>query len=213
MCHSHSWGFTVRSAYSHLTLIRLCADTRHESPTASNASLFSCLPSNNFFFPRKGRHHALLESRSYRKIGRRLSLCTVDGMVLKGKCLDYDLKPCSPHTKPSWLLEHYEGKMPVSRHRKECHVESNVVADYVDFFFPEPPLKRDDKEMEQASEAIAGFFERWPVKAPYEPSKNSQACNNVVIHRLNAPAESHHRLSLLDCLLDCFTCKINLRFV
>lgn len=80
-------------------------------------------------------------------------------MVLEEKGLSYDLKPSTSETKPSWLVEFYEGKMPALRHRKECYVESDVIAEYIDFFFQEPPLKPKKKEaLETAEAAVDGLF-------------------------------------------------------
>ena len=80
-------------------------------------------------------------------------------MVLEEKGLDYDLKPAVPETKPAWLIEFYQGKMPALRHRKECYVESDVIAEYLDFFFPQPPLKVNDRsKMDAAEQAVAGLF-------------------------------------------------------
>jgi len=87
-------------------------------------------------------------------------------MVLEEKGLEYDLKPSTQDTKPQWLIDHYEGKMPALRHRKECYVESDVIAEYLDFFFRDPPLTSDDqKEATEAAEsAAAGLF---PAVAKY----------------------------------------------
>ena len=86
-------------------------------------------------------------------------------MVLQEKGLEYDLAPSTQETKPNWLIEHYDGKMPALRHRKECYVESDVIADYLDFFFQEPPLKvGTGAEIEAAETAIAGIF---PAIAKY----------------------------------------------
>jgi len=79
-------------------------------------------------------------------------------MVLEEKGLEYEVKPAVQETKPTWLIEYYEGKMPALRHRKECYVESSVIAEYLDFFFPEPPLQQDKKAMEEAEAAVEGFF-------------------------------------------------------
>jgi len=56
------------------------------------------------------------------------------GMVLHEKKLEYDLIPCTQETKPNWLIDFYEGKMPALRHRQECYTESSVIAEYLDFF-------------------------------------------------------------------------------
>jgi glutathione S-transferase len=86
-------------------------------------------------------------------------------IVLEEKSLEYELKPSTQDTKPQWLVEHYQGKMPALRHRKECYVESSVIADYLDFFFPNPPLKlASSKEVEEAEQATAGLF---PALAKY----------------------------------------------
>ena len=61
-------------------------------------------------------------------------------IVLAEKNLDYDLVPCTPEMKPNWLVEEYGGKMPALRHRKECYVDSEVIVQYLDFFFIEPTL-------------------------------------------------------------------------
>mmetsp|Transcript_15249 Transcript_15249/g.23926 ORF Transcript_15249/g.23926 Transcript_15249/m.23926 type:complete len:297 (+) Transcript_15249:88-978(+) len=78
-------------------------------------------------------------------------------MVLTEKGLDYDLIPSSPENKPQWLIDDYGGKMPALRHRKECYVDSEVIAQYLDFFFKEPELSVGG-EMELASVAVDGFF-------------------------------------------------------
>lgn len=85
-------------------------------------------------------------------------------LVLEEKGLEYDLQPSTQETKPNWLVEHYEGKMPALRHRKECYVESDAIADYVDFFFPQPSLKGSAKDREAAEACVAGIF---PAIAKY----------------------------------------------
>lgn len=86
-------------------------------------------------------------------------------MVLEEKGLEYDLIPSTQETKPNWLIEHYEGKMPALRHRKECYVESDVIAEYLDFFFQDPPLKvGSSAEIEAAEASVAGIF---PAIAKY----------------------------------------------
>jgi glutathione S-transferase len=79
-------------------------------------------------------------------------------MVLEEKGLEYELKPSVQETKPAWLVEFYDGKMPALRHRKECYVESDVIAEYLDFFFREPPLKADKAAMAAAEDAVDGLF-------------------------------------------------------
>lgn len=79
-------------------------------------------------------------------------------MVLEVKGLEYDLLPCVADTKPSWLTEYYEGKMPALRHRKECYVESDTIASYLDFFFPNPELSVTNSLSDEADAAVEGLF-------------------------------------------------------
>eukprot|EP00956_Cyclotella_meneghiniana_P045461 scaffold370134_cov86-Cyclotella_meneghiniana.AAC.1 len=79
-------------------------------------------------------------------------------MVLHEKGLEYELLPTTPENKPNWLLEGYGGKMPALRHRKECYVDSDVIAQYLDFFFQEPKMSMLGEDAEKATAAIDGFF-------------------------------------------------------
>jgi glutathione S-transferase len=139
-------------------------------------------------------------------------------MVLEEKALEYELKPATQETKPQWLVEHYQGKMPALRHRKECYVESSVIADYLDFFFPNPPLKlTSSKEVEEAERATAGLF---PALAKYLKHTPDGDDDDAALRRSLEEAlselESHlskdarsgpylvgngEQLSLMDCSL------------
>ena len=86
-------------------------------------------------------------------------------LVLEAKGLEYELIPSVTETKPSWLMEHYDGKMPALRHRKECYVESDTIAAYLDFFFPKPELTApEDASLRAAVAAVDGLF---PAMAQY----------------------------------------------
>lgn len=85
-------------------------------------------------------------------------------MVLSEKGLPYDVRPCTADTKPQWLVDYYEGSMPALRHRKECYTDSNVIAQYLDFFFRDPPLSGKKKTIAEATESLDGFF---PALAGY----------------------------------------------
>lgn len=79
-------------------------------------------------------------------------------MVLAEKGLEYDLRPTPPEQKPMWLTEHYGGTLPALRHRKECYVDSEVIVQYLDFFFREPELSAGGEATAEAVEAVDGFF-------------------------------------------------------
>lgn len=74
-------------------------------------------------------------------------------LVLEELNLDYEVIPTTPETKPKWLVDHFEGKLPALRHRKECYTESSVIVDYLLFFFGK------NKEVAQTnSNEVAGLF-------------------------------------------------------
>ena len=135
-------------------------------------------------------------------------------MVLEEKGLEYTVKPCVQETKPSWLVEFYDGKMPALRHRKECYVESDVIAEYLDFFFRDPPLKSLDRDaMEAAEEATAGLF---PAIAQYlkhtpdgddvdeEKKENLEAALSKLethLQEAGGPLMTGESMTLVDCSL------------
>lgn len=99
-------------------------------------------------------------------------------MVLHEKNLEYELKPTTPEKKPQWLLDDYGGKMPALRHRKECYVDSEVIAQYLDFFFQNPPLSVEEKEQKGATEAAAaalnGFFPAMAKFVKHSPNGDEE---------------------------------------
>lgn len=79
-------------------------------------------------------------------------------MILHEKGLEHDVRPCSQDRKPQWLNDYYDGSMPALRHRKECYTESDIIAQYLEFFFEEPSLSGNRKDTDIASESLDGFF-------------------------------------------------------
>jgi len=61
-------------------------------------------------------------------------------MALRLKGVDYDVVPCSPKTKPQWLLDEVGGKMPCVCHGGVLHVETSEILAWIDEEFPDPPL-------------------------------------------------------------------------
>ena len=142
-------------------------------------------------------------------------------IVLEEKGLEYELKPSVQDTKPSWLIDFYEGKMPALRHRKECYVDSDVIAQYLDFFFPNPPLKivaSNNDATEKCEAAVAGIF---PAIAKYlkhtpdgdaqdlELKSNLEAClarleQHLLITETTSgggPFMAGASISMMDCSL------------
>jgi len=136
-------------------------------------------------------------------------------MVLEEKGLEYDLQPATQETKPSWLIEHYGGKMPALRHRKECYVESDVIAEYLDFFFQEPPLKASAAETEAAEAAVDGIFPAIAKYLKHTPDGDEddltlkagleEKLGNLEAHLgqegRSGPFMMGSKMSLLDCSL------------
>eukprot|EP00617_Octactis_speculum_P025719 CAMPEP_0185770050 /NCGR_PEP_ID=MMETSP1174-20130828/57274_1 /TAXON_ID=35687 /ORGANISM="Dictyocha speculum, Strain CCMP1381" /LENGTH=287 /DNA_ID=CAMNT_0028455345 /DNA_START=23 /DNA_END=886 /DNA_ORIENTATION=+ len=76
-------------------------------------------------------------------------------IVLAVKGIEHKLSPHSKDTKPRWLVDGYDGKMPCLLHSGEAYTESDNIVDYIQFFFPEPRVPRGSSE---ASSAVEGFF-------------------------------------------------------
>jgi glutathione S-transferase len=110
-------------------------------------------------------------------------------MVLAEKGLEYDLVPSPPEGKPRWLVDDYSGKMPALRHRRECYVDSDVIAQYLDFFFPVPDLSPSGPgagpkksggpgpspdDVERASAAAGGLFPAMARYVKHRPSGDGE---------------------------------------
>jgi len=80
-------------------------------------------------------------------------------MVMEELGLEHEVLPVTPEDKPQWLLEHYEGKLPCLRHRSEAYVESDVIVQYLDYFFGKDKLLGvgSKEERETAAEAADLF--------------------------------------------------------
>ena len=137
-------------------------------------------------------------------------------MVLAEKGLEYDLIPSTQEAKPQWLVDDYGGKMPALRHRKECYVDSEVIAQYLDFFFKEPELSvGGGEEMEKATNAVDGFFPKMAQFTKHSPNgddedKEKQAALEEKLSTLEEHLSSEGRtgpylvgdgtqFTLLDC--------------
>jgi len=98
-------------------------------------------------------------------------------MVLYEKGLPFTVIPSVQETKPDWLIDFYGGSMPALRHRKECYIESDVIAQYLDFFFTEPKLSGYSKDiMNEAADSVEGFF---PALAKYLKSTSDGGTDDL----------------------------------
>jgi len=95
-------------------------------------------------------------------------------MVLAEKGLEYELVPSTQEAKPQWLIEDYGGKMPALRHRKECYVDSEVIAQYLDFFFKEPELSGSSVDTTKATEVVDGFFPAMAKFVKHNPNGDDE---------------------------------------
>eukprot|EP00934_Nitzschia_sp_Nitz4_P009221 Nitzschia sp. Nitz4//scaffold12_size214221//63850//64856//NITZ4_001490-RA/size214221-snap-gene-0.114-mRNA-1//-1//CDS//3329534990//9211//frame0 len=126
-------------------------------------------------------------------------------MVLEEKNLPYQVQPCTPQSKPNWLVVHFQGKMPALQHSRECYTESGVIADYLEYFFSEPSLA---VQSNQSEAVLDGFF---PAVANYVRTPegvDQSALENLrsKLDRINQHLSQQEYLdgdhfSLLDCRL------------
>lgn len=86
-------------------------------------------------------------------------------MALQLKGVDYDVVPCTQETKPQWLLEEVDGKMPCVCHAGVPHTETSEILSWVDQEFPEPSLAPPDDL--NLSENFTSFFGLFPALARY----------------------------------------------
>jgi len=76
--------------------------------------------------------------------------------VLETKGLEYQVHPCCKETKPNWLLDDHQGKMPCLRNGESVITESSVIVDYLENTFSDKKIRCvNDK---QALEATSGLF-------------------------------------------------------
>ena len=72
--------------------------------------------------------------------------------------LRYDVRPCNQSAKPTWLVEHYDGKMPALKHDGDCYVDSDRILSYLDFFFDPKDSLFPPTIDEGAVESTGSFF-------------------------------------------------------
>jgi len=112
-------------------------------------------------------------------------------MLLEEKELPYYMCPTTAETKPDWLVDNYGGSLPALRHGRECYVESDVICQYLEFFFPKPSLNSVPKaEFNRAQEATNGLF---PAVATYLKYSQDDSDNEALQSRV---CESLEKLNL-----------------
>ena len=80
-------------------------------------------------------------------------------IALEEKGVPYVLKPCTLYNKPLWLVQQYGGALPAISHGTEQYVESEICAQYIDFFFSQSSLTPHEMEdIRAAKEASCGIF-------------------------------------------------------
>lgn len=86
-------------------------------------------------------------------------------IVLEEKGVEYELKPCTLYNKPQWLVQQHGGALPALSHRDEQYSESEICAQYIDFFFSQSSLTPYDMDqIRVGKEASSGIF---PALARY----------------------------------------------
>jgi len=90
-------------------------------------------------------------------------------MALRLKGVDFDVVPCSQDTKPQWLLDEVDGKMPCVLHTGIPHIETSEILSWIEAEFPEPSLAVPDG----APEIARSGFGLFPAIARF--TKNTDA--------------------------------------
>lgn len=80
-------------------------------------------------------------------------------LVLLKKGLKYNIKPTLSSSKPAWLVEKYEGKLPALVHSDKTIVDSLAIAEYIEKSFPHSSLTRQGAySYQEVIEKTSGFF-------------------------------------------------------
>eukprot|EP00095_Tigriopus_kingsejongensis_P010584 maker-scaffold449_size167299-snap-gene-0.13 protein:Tk10584 transcript:maker-scaffold449_size167299-snap-gene-0.13-mRNA-1 annotation:"gsh-dependent dehydroascorbate monomeric enzymes catalyzing the reduction of dha into asc" len=128
-------------------------------------------------------------------------------MVIAVKGVDCDVIPLPPSNKPDWLVEDFDGKMPVLDHKGMRTGESGAIAVTLDETFPDPPLQFQGRE-ETAMKTLSGIF---PALAKVIKSRNLdfnaektllgqlQVMNSYLIGKPKGAYLLGENISLADC--------------
>lgn len=88
-----------------------------------------------------------------------LMLMLSSQLVMLNKGLRYAVKPTLPSSKPAWLLEKHDGKMPALKHKGMTLTDSLAIAEYLEKTFPHKTLTRQGAySYQEVLEKTAGFF-------------------------------------------------------
>ena len=91
-------------------------------------------------------------------------------IALEEKGVPYVLKPSTLYNKPLWLVQKYGGALPAIVHGTEQYVESEICAQYIDFFFSQSSLTphgmEDIRAAKEASGAIFPALARYLTHTP-----------------------------------------------
>lgn len=80
-------------------------------------------------------------------------------LVLMKKGLKYSVIPTLPTSKPAWLQEKHEGKMPAIVHKGVSMTDSLSIAEYIEKTFPHSSLTRQGAySYQEVLEKTSGFF-------------------------------------------------------
>jgi glutathione S-transferase len=92
-------------------------------------------------------------------------------MVLMKKGIKYTVIPTLPTNKPAWLVEKFEGKLPVLVHNDVSLTDSLTIAEYIEKKYPHSSLTRQGAfSYQEVLEKTANFF---PILSSYIKNKDS----------------------------------------
>jgi len=91
--------------------------------------------------------------------------------VIHTKKLDCKVFPCCAESKPTWLLEKHQGKMPCLRDGNDEIVESSMIVAYLETTYPDIKVECPaDKEMMQSTSGLFPALAKFIKKAEYDES-------------------------------------------
>jgi glutathione S-transferase len=95
-------------------------------------------------------------------------------MVLLKKGISYNVMPTLANSKPAFITEKHDGKMPALVHKGVSMTDSLAIAEFIDKTYPTPSLTRvGAMSYQEVLEKSAGFF---PAMSAYV--KNLDAAND-----------------------------------
>jgi len=128
--------------------------------------------------------------------------------VMAFKGLDCQVRPCTPESKPEWLVKNCGGKMPCLRDDERTVTDSSEIVRYIDQKFPKPQFY-SGAEVDAASTLLSGLFPalaNYIKKVEYDPELEEKLLEETaklenLLEKSEGPFLFGGNLSVLDLRL------------